>query len=654
MSLDETLLTLVWRLYRSCRRPSRKTVVPEHAVALTQVRTHLTLIARTLSGEPLDVQEAEDTGGYAGDILYLPRRMEFADTRQDNALAYVYRIAYTVTSRQLGLNWSGQQAGTSPMQVLGTLLAVPATLRALEAVFPLTCMLRARWFPQLLVRRPPWPCLDTVTGCLEALTQLLLDRPRPPTDASAGGAWLTHCMATAAQDWQETNVQRLYEALQRCVGKAASAVPPVPLWGQLLLASHDRQDGLTEPGERHTREALPSGRELPSPPKEYVRRVELDRRDLENDVLLHTFDKLETAEEFQGVTRTPDGADELAEHAEALAELDLRDVVRSAERTQSLYRADIPLEGGAGELADPTPPAAAVFLYDEWDGKARQYKPRWCTVEVHPAPTPPPQAAVTAAQILHKHRRLRCELRRMLDRVRWRRVLKNRQTDGAEIDLEAVVDRYATVRSGHQPDDRLYAARRRSTRDLVTLLLIDLSYSTDAWMQGRRVLDIAKESLLVLGDVLAQWQDRVGVVGFYSHTRRHCSMVMLKHFDEPWPRCTARLVALEPTGYTRIGPALRHGTALLLRQTAAKKLLLLLSDGKPTDYDRYEGRYGIADVRQAIREAQQARIHTYALAIERQAKLYLPHMFGNGNFQILSQPTHLVRGLTDLYRRLAH
>src|SRR5687767_3114364 len=95
------------------------------------------------------------------------------------------------------------------------------------------------------------------------------------------------------------------------------------------------------------------------------------------------------------------------------------------------------------------------------------------------------------------------------------------------------------------------------------------------------------------------------------------------------------------------------GNWQLQQERAAKKLLLLISDGKPMDYDRYEGRYGIADVRQAIREALRARIHTYALAVDVQAKLYLPQMFGAGNFHILPHPTYLVRGLTDLYRRLS-
>src|SRR5713101_7581209 len=104
---------------------------------------------------------------------------------------------------------------------------------------------------------------------------------------------------------------------------------------------------------------------------------------------------------------------------------------------------------------------------------------------------------------------------------------------------------------------------------------------------------------------------------------------------------------------TRPGRAVRPLYAAS-KQPATRKLLLLISDGKPADYDRYEGRYGIADVRRAIREVHQARIHTYALAVDVQAKLYLPQMFGSENFQILPQPGHLVRGLTDIYRRLSY
>ena len=88
-------------------------------------------------------------------------------------------------------------------------------------------------------------------------------------------------------------------------------------------------------------------------------------------------------------------------------------------------------------------------------------------------------------------------------------------------------------------------------------------------------------------------------------------------------------------------------------QTKAENLTPQAIAGKPMDYGRHEGRYGIADIRQAIREAHQSRIHTLALALDLKAKLYLPQMFGSGSFRILPHPTYLVRGLSEVYGQLA-
>ena len=216
-----------------------------------------------------------------------------------------------------------------------------------------------------------------------------------------------------------------------------------------------------EPGDSVSQTSFPTGTEQRGKAKEQVRRVEFNQQDIDNDVLVHAFEKVETAEEFCGVTRTPDAADELAQHTEALDELDLRDVVRSHTQTRSMYRADVTLDMAVGdveaaETSDPT-----RFLYDEWDGKARRYKKAWCRVYVtHPArPTASSPGSAYATAVLRKHAKYVRDLRVVFDRLRALRVLKNRQPDGAEVDIDALIDRYATVRSGHQPDDTLYLAR---------------------------------------------------------------------------------------------------------------------------------------------------------------------------------------------------
>jgi len=91
-------------------------------------------------------------------------------------------------------------------------------------------------------------------------------------------------------------------------------------------------------------------------------------------------------------------------------------------------------------------------------------------------------------------------------------------------------------------------------------------------------------------------------------------------------------------GYTRIGPALRHSGALLDQRATKNKWIILISDGKPNDYDRYEGKYGFKDIKQALQELKQRKINSYALAIEAQAKYYLSQMFGQNQYQILTTP----------------
>ena len=142
------------------------------------------------------------------------------------------------------------------------------------------------------------------------------------------------------------------------------------------------------------------------------------------------------------------------------------------------------------------------------------------------------------------------------------------------------------------------------------------------------------------------------VQAFASNTRNCCRVWTVRGEAEPWASARGRLGVLEPQGYTRIGPALRHATATLEAISADRKLLLLISDGKPNDYDRYEGRYGIGDVRMVLREAQQRGIHTHALAVDAVARDYLPSMLGPGAWSVLLTPDRLPESLTGVYGRL--
>ena len=48
------------------------------------------------------------------------------------------------------------------------------------------------------------------------------------------------------------------------------------------------------------------------------------------------------------------------------------------------------------------------------------------------------------------------------------------------------------------------------------------------------------------------------------------------------------------------------------------------------------------------------QINSYALAIEAQAKYYLPQMFGQNHYQILTTPVELLKSLVQLYEKIKH
>jgi nitric oxide reductase NorD protein len=229
-----------------------------------------------------------------------------------------------------------------------------------------------------------------------------------------------------------------------------------------------------------------------------------------------------------------------------------------------------------------------------------------------------------------------------------------RQPDGADLDLAAYVTAFADRRAGAPDADRLYAHSRPARRDLAIVVLLDVSASTDAWVAGsRRIVEVEKEALVVLLEALAVLGDRHAVLAFSGQGPRAVHLLTVKAFDEG-SRSAAhpRIAALEADGYTRVGAAVRHASALLSAERARHRLLLVLSDGKPNDIDEYAGRYGVEDTRQAVAEARLQGLLPFCLTVDREAPAYLPAIFGPRGFAVLPRPEQLPTVLVEVLRSL--
>jgi nitric oxide reductase NorD protein len=369
--------------------------------------------------------------------------------------------------------------------------------------------------------------------------------------------------------------------------------------------------------------------------------------------LVRTDDLQEKAEDPAGLQRPADRDDQAdpGELAEDLSELPEARLVRTDGPVREVLEGETPIPHGV--LAGVASSGSGI-RYPEWDWRLGQYRMRGAIVRERRAPEGP---EAWVEQVLQRHRAMIRGIRRDFEQLRPRRTVIRRQPDGADLDVDALVSAWADRRGGGTADDRFYLDTRPRRRDVGISLLVDVSASTDGWVAGnRRIVDVEKEALVMVGEALAALGDPHAILAFSGEGPGRVDIQVLKGFQD---RALAgggrtRIAGLEPGGYTRTGAALRHATAGLATCPARHRLILLLSDGRPNDLDQYEGRYGIEDTRMAVIEARLQGMHCFCLTVDREAPRYAARIFGR-DYAVLSRPERLpgvlIQLLRDLVRR---
>lgn len=292
-----------------------------------------------------------------------------------------------------------------------------------------------------------------------------------------------------------------------------------------------------------------------------------------------------------------------------------------------------------------------VVRYPEWDAAIRDYRINWCSVVERPAEAGSDHPVSSALTI---HRSAIRSLRKFFESLRppaFRRVAG--QADGDDLDLDAVVRRAAEQRAGLEGSDRIYVRREKRERDVAVAFLVDVSGSTSRQLEsGRRVIDVERESLVLLCEALEAVGDEYGLYAYSGEGRSQVDMMVLKDFDERLGTATAhRLGGLTPRQQNRDGAAIRHAAAKLLRREVKTRLLIVLSDGRPLD-GTYKDEYALEDTKMALREARQHGIHPFCITIDREADGYLRRMYGDVQYAVIDVVDALPSRLPRIYQRL--
>jgi hypothetical protein len=305
----------------------------------------------------------------------------------------------------------------------------------------------------------------------------------------------------------------------------------------------------------------------------------------------------------------------------------------------------------APEAESISPP----LKYSEWDYAIAAERPAWCTV-IEKRPPHAPLASVEA--ILERHHALVEQVRSMVRAAQVQKPLKRRhQQDGDDIDLNAAIGALISIRSRQAPDPRVHVRVGRRVRDLAVLVLLDLSESINDRVPGTftSVLDLSREATVVLADAMSQMGDAFAIHGFASNGRHEVEYYRLKDFDRPYDdHARERLAGMRGQLSTRMGTAIRHAGQFLRYRRSARKLVLLITDGEPSDIDVRDPRYLRADAKKAVEVLVKYGIHTFCMTLDPKADDYVKQVFGERNYMVVDHLGRLPERLPMLYMRVTH
>lgn len=603
---------------------------PKEAVRLVDVRQSLTMLFRALGGAgSVEIGETPATRsfqrqsimrklGNRGELLFLPRFdgerlglppvMDVFPEHALNHAAYFWLVALAASASE----FPTAKDTDLEHELAHDYAQIKIITRASEVAFENCPGLRGAY------RR--------------MCDFILLTRPefmRPQGEAAIESAIHDHLVAPCPTG---INVPEIVKTPSRYL-----PFMPVPIW--ISLSAPGAGPAAHEDGDDDTATPPPNAA---TTSRKLAARENRDEANRKDSFIIHRFESILSWAESMNLNRMVD--DDEDEDVQKAADdqdkitLSRHDDKKAATRLRmhlDLAPADADHERLAG-----------VFTYPEWDHRKRAYLPDHTRVLEADADADAPQTLVPNPIHLRA-------VRRQFEAMHPRRIMRPRQIEGSELDLDALIAARVDLRADGVASDRIYQSLRQVDRDLSVCFLLDTSRSTEASVGDDTVLDIAREALVALAEGIDASGDRLGIWGFSSLRRDRVFLKKCKGFDTPMsPIVSTKICGLTPCHYTRLGAAIRHATAQLEQEGSMRKLLLVLTDGKPNDLDHYEGIHGIEDSHMAVREARNLGHAVHGIVIDQDGQDWFARIFGRSGFTLLPDPTRLLRALPQIYRSL--
>lgn len=576
-----------------------------------EVSRHRLSFLRRLGTEVETVPRAS----FDGEILRLPASLAVFPTREANAALYIWLTALAANAPSYTVETDPLRADLQVLRAIGqmvreTLLHAPG-LNELYSVLSHGSLLQR-----------PAASLPRWEANLEALVRHMLG---DPAELSIEVQKVQNALESG--DISELEAPRGYRPFR-----------PVPVWPDLREVVFSCGDEV-------------ENRETDGTPEEAgdktlrARRRKSDQAERHDSLILHKFEAILSWAEFLNLNRRvdDDDNDDAKKAADDQDEIGLGQISKSPATRLKLHLDLAPEDVDRERLS-------GKILYPEWDTRSGRYLPDHVCVLTSVADADPDNDV--AAKDPRAARRIR-SVKKQFEALRPGRVTTRGHMEGDRLDMDTAVRSEVERIASGSGNDRVWLQTRPEARDLAVSILLDVSRSTESAVTGRAVIDIEREALTALAWGLNACGDDFAINAFSSLKRHRVYLQSCKRFDEPMSaKVEHRISGLRPGFYTRLGAALRHTSSELAEQSRKRKLLLVITDGKPNDLDHYEGRHGIEDTRMAVREARRAGQSVFGVTIDKTGKSWFPRLFGQGGFAVIPHPDKLTQALPEIYRQL--
>ena len=298
-------------------------------------------------------------------------------------------------------------------------------------------------------------------------------------------------------------------------------------------------------------------------------------------------------------------------------------------------------------------PVSDPFHYHEWDYQIQLHRPDWATVYERHQPKGDPDKI---EKILLEYKPIVFRIKQIIDLLTPAGVQRIRNMeDGDEIDINAAVDAMISLRMGEQPNPRITMRNVLNNRDLAVVLLMDLSESTNEFVDGsdKTILQLTREAVTLVATAINGIGDPFAIHGFSSDGRHDVQYSRFKDFNQHFDvEAKSRLAGMNGGLSTRMGAALRHAGQHLLKQPQRRKLILLVTDGEPADIDERDPQHLRHDTKKAVEELYSKGVLNYCLTLDPLADGYVKRIFGENNYTIIDNVQRLPEKLPMLFASL--